>query len=81
MFARFCDILKDDRGMATVNLAHNLGLKGGFYISRLVVLNGGPKRSDEKETSREREGMVSTFKRLLAVVVSLGITDFLCPSW
>lgn len=80
MFEKLCHTLKDDRGMATVNLAHNLGLNIGFYISRLGALNGGPKRSDEKEMSSEREGTVSTFKRLLAVVASLGITDLLCPS-
>lgn len=61
-------------------LGSNLGPKGGFYISRAGVLNERPKRNDEKEMSRGREGTMSTFKSLLPGVASLGFTDFLCLS-
>lgn len=58
----FVITLKDDRRYSNCELGYNLVPKAGLCISRLGVLNGRLRRSDDKEKSRGKEGTVSAVK-------------------
>lgn len=60
-FRGFVITLKDDRRHSNCELGYNLAPKAGFHISKLGVLNGRLRRSDEKEKSKGKEGAVSAF--------------------